>query len=30
VRDMSISTVQRRLYRAESTLAKDLDHLRPP
>ena len=26
----SISTVQRRLYRAVSTLAKELDHLRPP
>jgi RNA polymerase sigma factor (sigma-70 family) len=27
---VSISTVQRRLYRAVSTLAKELDHLRPP
>jgi RNA polymerase sigma factor (sigma-70 family) len=26
---VSISTVQRRLYRAVSTLAKELDHLRP-
>ena len=26
----SVSTVQRRLYRALSTLAKELDHLRPP
>jgi RNA polymerase sigma factor (sigma-70 family) len=27
---VSISTVQRRLYRAVSTLAEELDHLRPP
>ncbi len=27
---VSISTMQRRLYRAVSTLAKELDHLRPP
>jgi DNA-directed RNA polymerase specialized sigma24 family protein len=27
---VSISTVQRRLYRAVLALAKELDHLRPP